>query len=248
MLLSLMYHHINSDQYSNNSELIEEHFKYISNNYITIFPREYVFDLTTKLCLVFDDGYFDFYYYVFPLLKKYNIKALLSVPVKYILDEVFVKDKIRLSQKHSTLMSEENYKTYAPYCSWRELKEMSDSGFVQIVSHGYNHIKLDDISKEELQFELEESKKTIESKLEIDCDTFVYPYGNFNTEVLNEVNKYYDYNFAISSMYNFNIKNKPIYRIYADDMQKCDELFLWGNKIKYILRNIKFIVKKVLKK
>jgi len=249
MLLSLMYHHINSDKYSNSLELIEEHFQYISHNYRIIFPCEYKSNLNnTDLCLVFDDAYFDFYYYIFPLLKKYNIKALLSVPIKYILDEINIDTDKRLSLPHSEMMSGNNYIDYGCFCSWKEIVEMAKSGLVQIASHGFNHIKIDNISQDELKFELYESKKIIEDRLGVVCDSFVYPYGNFNKEVLDEVNKYYDYNFAIANIYNFSIKNNPIYRVYADDMKTYDELFLLNKKIKYILNTMKFIVKKALKK
>jgi peptidoglycan/xylan/chitin deacetylase (PgdA/CDA1 family) len=244
MLLSLMYHHCNSDKYSNSLEILEKHFTYISNKYKTIYPEEYRKKLlNTQLCLVFDDAYFDFYYYVFPLLKKYKIKILLSVPVKYILDEINIKNETRLSLSHSKMMKNDNYKKYGYFCSWKELKEMVESGYVKIASHGYNHLPLDKLNKNELEYEIKESKKMIENKLNIECNSFVYPYGNFNDKILKIINKYYDYNFAIGGIYNYEIIKKPIYRIYADDMKKVDELFLNFNKIKYLLRAFKYKIK-----
>ena len=81
-----MYHHVNSDRCSNDLAIFEEHLKYIKNNFKTIFPGE---EITSKsVCLTFDDAYADFYFLIFPLLKKYNLKALLAIPSKYILDDI----------------------------------------------------------------------------------------------------------------------------------------------------------------
>jgi peptidoglycan/xylan/chitin deacetylase (PgdA/CDA1 family) len=243
-----MYHHCNSDKYSNLVKVLDEHFNYIANKYKTIYPDEYKKSLFhTQLCLVFDDAYFDFYYYIFPLLKKYKIKALLSVPVKYILDDIKIETKIRLHMSHNDMMKDNSYKQYGCFCSWKELKEMSESGYVQIASHGYNHLPLDKLYKNELEYEVKESQRVLEEKLNIKCNSFVYPYGNFNSEVLNIVNKYYDYNFTIGSAYNYNINQKHIYRLYADDMKYFDELFLNTKKIKYLLKMIKYRIKDMLR-
>lgn len=79
MLSVIMYHHINSDDLplSNSDAMIESHLKLISQRFTTVFPGD---ELTNNsICLTFDDAYYDFYHYVFPLLKKYNLKTLLAV-------------------------------------------------------------------------------------------------------------------------------------------------------------------------
>ena len=72
-----MYHHLNSDRCSNEYSIFEQHLEYISKKFVTVFPSSNM--PNNPICLVFDDGYFDFYKLIFPLLKKYNLKALLAV-------------------------------------------------------------------------------------------------------------------------------------------------------------------------
>ena len=97
MLSAVMYHHINSDDLplSNSDKMMEEHLTLIAQRYVTIFPGDQIGK--HSICLTFDDAYYDFYYYVFPLLKKYNLKALLAVPVAYILEDTDVSSEPRLS-------------------------------------------------------------------------------------------------------------------------------------------------------
>ena len=88
MLLSFTYHHVNSDQFSNTLEVIEEHLIFISNHYKTIFPSEYQPSISNlQLCVVFDGAYYDFYYYIYNLLVKYKIKAVFADSANYILNE-----------------------------------------------------------------------------------------------------------------------------------------------------------------
>lgn len=252
MLLSLMYHHCNSDKFTNSEKMLEEHFKFISKNYKTILCGDKFSILKTDLLLVFDDGFFDFYYYVYPLLKKYNLKAVLSVPTKYILDEIDVESEKRLSLKHSEIMYDSDVVKYAPFCTWKEIKEMSDSGYVEIASHSVNHIDLTKISLDEIEMELKLSKEIIEKQIDKEIFTFTYPYGAYNEKVREVVKKIYRYDIGIGSKYNFNWQN-TINRLYADDLKDCCYIINNKEKTKYFIKaiipnNLKSIIKLVIKK
>ena len=58
----MMYHHVGSDRCSNDLEMLDKHLEYISKNFTSVFPT---LDKLPKnpICLVFDDGYYDFYKY-----------------------------------------------------------------------------------------------------------------------------------------------------------------------------------------
>ena len=58
-----------------------------------------------------------------------------------------------------------------------ELVEMIDAGMT-IGSHTVRHSKLSDISMQEAEVELRESKLQIERNLRITCDHFCAPYGS----------------------------------------------------------------------
>jgi len=180
---------------------------------------------------VFDDGYYDFYAYVFPLLKKYKVKALLAVVPKYILDDTEKEAHERLNYQHDELF--EQYKN-ASFCTYKELKEMQDSQLIQIVSHSYSHVNLlgDDV---DLLEELQKSKQVLETKLNIKVDSFVYPFGKYNQAVLNETMKHYAYSFRIGNGINkdFSGVNNVIYRVNADNLVDEKSLFSFANMSKY---------------
>ena len=236
MLISLMYHHAESDKYSNSVGMLEKHFKFISQKYQTVFPKNYTKNFFHyELCLVFDDAYFDFYYYIFPLLKKYNIKAILSVPTNYIVDDTNLSDEIRLAYKHDEAMINSNHKKFVPFCTWKEICEMISTGLVEVASHGVFHQNLLIVDKETCIMELSKSKKIIECKTGKEPTAFVYPYGKYNKDVLQLVNEYYLFNFSIGRFINLNIHNSVIYRVYADEMSTPSNLLSFKNRMKYTL-------------
>lgn len=246
MLLSLTYHHVNSDQFSNKLEVIEEHFKYISTRYKTIFPSEYQASVSNiKLCLVFDDAYYDFYHYVFKLLVKYNIKAVLAVPTSYIIEDTNYDSKTRLEVMHSEIMKSENYKNLVPFCTWNELTEMVESKLVKIASHGHKHIKLAVAPDSVIEKELRLSKKIIESKINDSCDIFVYPYYSYNKKVFEQSKSLYKYCFASGGIINYKIKNGLIYRVSADEMKTGKEVFSRDRLIGYYRGALKKRLKKL---
>ena len=239
LLISTMYHHVNSDRCSNDYDIFESHLKYISENFITVFPSSEL--PKNPICLVFDDGYYDFYKLVFPLLKQYNLKALLGVTPKYILDDTDKSDEIRLSYEHNDLFA--NYKD-ATFCTYKELKEMIESGLVQVVSHSYSHKNL--LEKDiDLHLELVKSKNILEEKLNIKVESFIFPFGKYNQKILDETRKCYKYSFRIGNGVNkdFSGVNGVIYRIDADNLDSADEIFKLSNIMKFKFKTfIKSIV------
>lgn len=231
LLISLMYHHINSDKYSNDLDIFKKHLEYIISKYNIVVPGDEL--KGNDICLTFDDAFFDFYYYVFPLLKKYKVKAILAVPSKYILDDTKLDYKKRLNVLH-----DESYAKKESFCTFKELKEMSDSGFVLIASHTHSHINLNETK--ELEFELKESKNILENKLNIRIDSFIFPFGKYNDEVLNECKKHYKYLFRIGNGINenFNGINDVIYRINADSLKNEKDIFSFFNMLKYRIKSI----------
>ena len=150
--------------------IFEEHIKLIKQKgYKDIFAKEVPNilqnkdDKTKYVALTFDDGYKDFYEYVFPIIKKYNIKVTLYVVPSFI-----------------------NKKDYLSYS---ELIEISESNLVEIGSHGMSHSDLTKENKEKYLQEISESKKYLEDILKKRIYTFSYPYGKYNLNMEKEVEK-----------------------------------------------------------
>ena len=230
----MMYHHVGSDRCSNDLEMLEKHFQYIASHFTTVFPTLEPIP-KNSICLVFDDGYYDFYKFIYPLLKKYNLKALLAVVPSVILETCSEEDSIRLGFEHNDLFA--NYEK-GTFCTYEELREMQQSNLVQIVSHSYSHKNLLE-NGIDLDKELRLSKEVIQKKLQNNIESFVFPFGKYDKTVLEATKKHYKYAFRIGNGINKNFKgiNGVIYRIDGDFLHSPNEPFLPKNMFKYRLKS-----------
>jgi len=115
-------------------------------------------DLNKKnVIITFDDGNLSDYEYAFPILKQYDFTATFFVTVN------------RLG-------------THG-YLDWNHLNEMKNAG-MSIQSHGLNHSFLSDLSSDELNAELDLSKKHLETRLRIPVNFFSLPGGFYSSRVL----------------------------------------------------------------
>lgn len=131
----IMYHHISEKSsslgnYVVSPEQFENDLKYIKElGYTTISVDELIkfsegkFDMPEKAIMItFDDGYLSFYEYAYPLLKKYNMKAALSIIGRY-----------------TDLYSEcDDHNVNYAHVTWDNISEMSKSGLVEIENHTYD--------------------------------------------------------------------------------------------------------------
>jgi len=231
-----MYHHVNSDRCSNDLDIFQKHLEYICNNFTTLFAGEK--QKGNCVCLTFDDAYADFYFYIFPLLKKYNLKATLGVPTKYILDQSDIDMDIRLGFEHNDLFK--NYEK-ATFCTYKELKEMLDSGLVQIASHSHTHTNL--LEDVDLKQELLLSKEILEDKLDIKVDSFIFPFGKYDQKIAQQTLKYYKYAFRIGNAIHkdFNGIKGINYRVDGDNLTFANEIFtfkkLLGFRLKALIKS-----------
>ena len=235
MLLALLYHKIGSSKYANPLPIFEAHLQWIADHYPTMLPGEPL-SSGLSVCLTFDDAYFDFYHCIFPLLKKYKLKALLAVPTGYILDSTSLASTKRLKILPS--FADQSPPIPSPaFCTWKELKILNESPLIQIASHSVHHCPLTH-SQCHLENELIVSKETLESKLNTSIHTFVYPFGLFNAEVHAHAKQHYFYIMRIGNALNrsWTNSNGLFYRVNADQLSTPQAPFSWGNSIKYSAR------------
>ncbi|MDW2800825.1 polysaccharide deacetylase family protein [Clostridium boliviensis] len=136
----IMYHQVKDSGLGNDvispSEF-ESDLKYLKdNNYNTITMAQlidYVYnkkDLPQNpVILAFDDGYLSTYLNVYQLLKEYNMKIVLSIIGKSVDEFSKVKDE-NIEYSHVT---------------WDEVKEMQESGLVEMQNHSYGLHKISKI-------------------------------------------------------------------------------------------------------
>lgn len=136
------------------------------------------------IVLTFDDGYRDFYTDVFPILKKYNAKAVAYVVPNFI--------------------NNRNNMTTA------QLEEVAKSSLVEIGAHTMNHVWLRGIKKETAENEIAESRKTLEKELGIPITAFAYPYGAFDEQAVKLV-KEAGYANAVSTLSGIDAKRENLF-------------------------------------
>jgi len=142
----------------------------LQNGYQTVSLKDLYDNLTwakplplKPIILSFDDGYVDFYYNVYPILRKYNFKAVSFIPTGLV--------------------------GQPAYMNWSMIEEISKWGGVDFASHGVTHRNLTSLSDRELSDELELSKKVLELHTGRQVDFIAYPYGSFNARVIEAVKK-----------------------------------------------------------
>lgn len=185
----LMYHSVLKDtnrsgKYVITPSQMEDDLKYLSDNgYTTVFMQELIDYVNGKdelppkpIVLTFDDGYYNNYAYVYPLLQKYQAKAVISVVGTY--TDAYSENK------------DEN-PAYA-HLSWENLKEMQDSGLVEIQNHTYNmhqndkgrsgckkrRGESDEQYREVLNKDIGKLQQEMRERLNAEAAVFTYPYGS----------------------------------------------------------------------
>jgi len=152
------------------------------------------------IILTFDDGYQSFYDNAFPLLKKYHMKA-----VQFVITQV---------------------ETAPAYLNWNEIIELDKSGLVEIGAHTRNHPNLPDLSQAAIIDEIRGSKKDIETHLGHTIHWFAYPYGSYNSFIIQEV-KNVGFLGAASTIYGTNQSKENMFlapRIMADGRFSLDNI------------------------
>ena len=157
--------------YINTPQSFEENIKVLLENGYTIISFQELDDanngkaeLPKKPILIsMDDGYYSNYEYIFPILKKYNVKASIFIVTDKIGKEIDGKK----------------------YLSWEECIEMQNSGLVEIFGHSKRHVFYNKLSVRTTRDDVIESYKIIEEKLgNKKLKVFAYPYGAYTKETV----------------------------------------------------------------
>ena len=117
------------DEYAVYADEFESDLQWIQKNgYTTITTAQLVDYLSGKgklpekpIILTIDDGKYGVYKRAWPLLKKYKMKATLSL----------IGHEIDVATNSPSARD----KSDAPFCNWTEVAEMQDSGAIELISH-----------------------------------------------------------------------------------------------------------------
>lgn len=171
----LMYHHIqpNAKAQENGQQtlsvdngefdlqmgyLVSQGYSIISAQQLTDALINHSALLPKSVVVTMDDGYKDIYTYAFPILQKYHIRANLAVI--------------------SGLVGGTDY------VSWEEIKEMSDSGLVQMLNHTWSHHAIAYGSEDKAKYEIKTASQQLQDYTGQNINVFVYPFGVFNKDAI----------------------------------------------------------------
>lgn len=167
----LMFHEIKNppSEISVPPENFEKQMKYLYEHGFNAITLDDFYDFRNNkkplppkpIIITFDDGYRDNYTNAFPVLKKYGFKGTV-----FIITGAVGKDN---------------------YLTWNMIREMYNSGLVELGAHTVNHYILSEISPVDAQSEITMSRSIIEKETGAKPTFFSYPLGKNNPEVVKAV-------------------------------------------------------------
>lgn len=214
----LMYHHIDylpsgvSKEWQDltvSPETFEKQMEYLfQQNYQPITFRQFLYfiegggELPEKsLIITFDDGWKNQYTYAFPILKKYNFPATFFIVVNQIGGSLFM--------------------------DWKQLKDLLNSG-MEIGSHTMSHPNLKKLTSSQLIYEIENSKTILEKNLNYRIEVFAYPYGIFDSRIVEAVRKA-DYKMARTTISGLDQNIEKMYTLNTiqvyDSLEQLKRIF-----------------------
>ncbi|WP_028864315.1 polysaccharide deacetylase family protein [Psychromonas aquimarina] len=174
-----------------------------------------------------DDGYKDNYELLLPLLKKYNFKAV----VYAVTGESFNRWDVEQT---------ENPEKSVELMSAKQLKVLSESGYVEIGGHTLTHPKLDTLSYEQQFKEISENKKQLEAITGKPLISFAYPFGIHNQDS-KDIAKELGYDFALATNSGPLAMHQDLYQIRRIAIFPRTDVFGLWRKIRgnYVFRKAK---------
>ncbi len=220
----LMYHRIvkkRSDAGKHKIFVYEKNFikqlDYLhKNGYQTItfndIIQQKITDFNKKIILTFDDGYQDNYYLAFPLLKKYNFKAVIYL----------------VTQETENVWGIKEGEPQLPLLTNKMIKEMLNYG-IEFGAHTQHHLAVNEIPVEQAKTEIYNSKKDVEAIIQQECVSFAYPFGGINPEVKKMV-KQAGYQFAVSTNTGPDFFTGDLFQIKRIDIGPRTNILSFKNK------------------
>lgn len=230
-LLALMYHQARPGPLGNAPEMLDAHFSRIAEAYRCVLPGEPLDPGRLNVCLTFDDAYFDFYAVVFPLLVRHGLRALLAVPPAIVAERASAPRARRLV---AAVAQEGVPPDPEGFCTWSELREMTESGRVAVGAHGHSHCRVDRPGVD-LETEVVLPRALLASRLGTPVESFVFPFGRFSRAALRKVRQHYRFAFRIGGGDNAGWGGL-LHRVRGDDLASPDAPFARRRRAAYRAR------------
>jgi peptidoglycan/xylan/chitin deacetylase (PgdA/CDA1 family) len=169
-----MYHYIDDNESNSklsvSAEGFEKQMKFFKENGYDVIPLKEIVNMIKNkkkvphktIAITFDDGADNNYSLAYQILRKYGFSATMFV----------ISDMVGKQG----------------YMNWSEIKEMQDNG-ITIGSHTVSHRWLPELSDQEIEREVTESKKVLENSTGRNINFIAYPSGGYDQRVIDAVKK-----------------------------------------------------------
>jgi peptidoglycan/xylan/chitin deacetylase (PgdA/CDA1 family) len=118
------------------------------------------------IAFTFDDGFKECYTKVAPVLKQFNTNAAFFINPGF----------INGNQKYKENFTKNIVHVNKEPMSWEMIRNLHNEGFI-IGNHTMDHARLIQLSDEQYSFQISQSKKIIEEKINDKCEHFAWTYG-----------------------------------------------------------------------
>ncbi len=232
----LVYHNFNPVKPGSMNlkpEVVEAQFKWLKDNGYTVIPlKDAVAYLQGKkdslppkaVVITADDGWESDYKYFYPIVKKFNYPVTL-----FIYPETISTGKNALT--------------------WEQLKELQQTGLFDIQDHTYDHPNFKHSKKQKspeayakyVKFQLQNSKKVLEDKLNTKITYLAWPFGIYDAYLEQAAAEAgYDMAFSIDARpanRNFRPMAQPRYMIVESQSMKTFAGIVGGANKKSVIKN-----------
>ncbi len=189
----LMYHHVTrhrSDMLTVRPEVFAGQMRYLAESgYRTLKLDELVSHILGKcvvsekaVVITFDDGWLDNYLFAFPVLEHYRLNAAI-----FLVTDWTAAASAGAGTLPDDVPTHEESKAFVArgdaakvILGWDIVRRMEASGLVEFYSHAASHGKCATLDREELAWEIRESKRVLEQELGRPCPYLCWPKGSFN--------------------------------------------------------------------
>jgi len=194
----LMYHHIlpKSSFIASSIEEFEKQMKFLyENNYKTLTSEEFLeykkgnLKIKKGVFITFDDGWRDNFYYAYPILKKYNLKATCFLVTEWI-EKASEKKAEFKPLSHNECKKEVQINPGSVVLNWEETEKMKD--VFDFHSHTHSHRDFYFNKKYSWEEEFNISKEILKKRLNIDSKHLCWPRGKYDKDLIKLAKNYYE--------------------------------------------------------